>query len=49
MNIEPSRVFKTLVKDKKRNANSIDFVLLMGIGVPKIETMALEELKKFAE
>lgn len=49
MNIDPSRVFKTLVKDKKRNANSIDFVLLMGIGVPKIETMALEELKKFAE
>lgn len=49
MNIEPSRVFKALVKDKKRNANSIDFVLLMGIGVPKIEAMALEELKKFAE
>ncbi len=49
MNIEPSRVFKALVKDKKRNTNSIDFVLLMGIGVPKIETMALEELKKFAE
>lgn len=49
MNIEPSKVFNALVKDKKRNANSIDFVLLKGIGVPKIETMALEELKKFAE
>jgi len=49
MNIEPSKVFNALVKDKKRNANSIDFILIRGIGVPKIETMALEELKKFAE
>ncbi|HDP74528.1 MAG TPA: 3-dehydroquinate synthase [Bacteroidales bacterium] len=49
MNIEPNKVFDALVKDKKQNANSIDFVLLKGIGVPKIETMALEELKKFAE
>lgn len=49
MNIEPNKVFNVLEKDKKRNANSIDFVLLRGIGVPKIETMDFEELKKFVQ
>lgn len=49
INVDSRAVVNILAKDKKRNAGSIDFILLQGIGNPKIETMTLDELKTFIE
>lgn len=47
--IDPVKVFDVLAKDKKRNSNKIDFILLQGIGKPKIETLAFEEIQNFIQ
>lgn len=45
MNLNPSIVFNAMTKDKKRTNDSIDFILLKGIGAPVIEKIAISELE----
>ncbi|MEW5845284.1 MAG: 3-dehydroquinate synthase [Bacteroidota bacterium] len=47
LRVNPTEVFDILLKDKKRNSNNIDFILLQGIGKPKIEALALQEIQNF--
>lgn len=49
LKVNPAKVFDYLVKDKKRNNNNIDFILLQGIGKPKIEALAIEEIQNFIQ
>jgi len=46
-NQSPTKIFDILVKDKKRNENRIDFILLKGIGKPAIVSMTLDEIRDF--
>lgn len=46
-NQSPTKIFDILVKDKKRNAYNIDFILLKGIGNPIIESITFDEIKSF--
>lgn len=49
MNINPSIVFYAMAKDKKRTNDSIDFVLLKGIGEPVIAKIAINELENLIQ
>lgn len=45
---EPETVFEALTKDKKKNGDSIDFILLKGLGEVVIKNIELAVLKEFA-
>jgi 3-dehydroquinate synthase len=47
--INPLRIFDALVKDKKKEQGSVNFVLMDGIGKVKVELISLGEVKVFAE
>jgi len=49
INLSPTKVFDFMVKDKKRNADNIDFVLLNGIGKPVIERISFKEIQDFIQ
>lgn len=42
---DPEKLFEAMTKDKKREGDSIHFVLLNGIGEAVVEEMSVEELK----
>lgn len=46
-NINPLRIFDALTKDKKKVADSIDFILMKGIGNVVVERLSLNEIKGF--
>ncbi|MGE0079398.1 MAG: 3-dehydroquinate synthase [Bacteroidales bacterium] len=46
-NINPSRIFDALTKDKKKVADSIDFILMKGIGEVIIERIGLVDIQNF--
>jgi 3-dehydroquinate synthase len=45
--INPLRIFDALTKDKKKVDDSIDFILMKGIGNVVIERLELNEIKNF--
>lgn len=45
--INPLRIFEALTKDKKKVDDSIDFILMKGIGNVVIERLELNEIKNF--
>jgi len=45
--INPLRIFEALTKDKKKVDNSVDFILMKGIGNVVIERLELNEIKSF--
>lgn len=45
--VNPSLIFQALIKDKKRVSESIDFVLLNGIGIVTVERLAITEIEEF--
>ena len=45
---DPEKVFRVLVKDKKKESGHIHFVLMNGIGDVLVERIPLDELKQFA-
>ncbi|MFP4557133.1 MAG: 3-dehydroquinate synthase [Bacteroidales bacterium] len=45
--VSPLLIFQVLVKDKKRVSESIDFVLLNGIGSVTVERLAIKEIEEF--
>lgn len=47
--INNARVFEVLKKDKKKTVDSIDFILMKGIGEVVIERISLEEIKSLIE
>lgn len=49
LNINPLKVFDAMTKDKKRQSNDIDFILIKGIGNVVIERMTLQEIRTFIE
>ena len=47
--INPLKIFDALIKDKKKVDDSIDFILMKGIGNVVIERLPLNEIKIFIE
>ncbi|MCB9001228.1 MAG: 3-dehydroquinate synthase [Bacteroidales bacterium] len=47
VNADLSEIFDALTKDKKRNGDYIDFILLNGIGKAVIESITIEDLHAF--
>ncbi|MDD2195973.1 MAG: 3-dehydroquinate synthase [Bacteroidales bacterium] len=47
--VNPKRIFEALIKDKKKDGDSIDFILMRGIGDVIVERMTLDKIKEFAE
>ncbi len=45
-NLNFKTVFEAMLKDKKRNSNSIDFILIKDIGSPVIEKISIAELQQ---
>lgn len=45
---DPARVFDAMVKDKKKEGDTIHFILMKGIGNVIVDPVNVEELKKFA-
>lgn len=49
ISLNPLKVVDTIAKDKKKTSNSIDFILLKGIGSVVVEKLSLNELREFVE
>jgi 3-dehydroquinate synthase len=47
--VSPKRIFEALIKDKKKDGDSIDFILMSGIGDVIVERMTLDKVQEFAE
>lgn len=47
--VNPTRIFETLTKDKKKTVDSIDFIFMKGIGEVVIEKITLKEIQNFIE
>jgi 3-dehydroquinate synthase len=47
--INPFKVFEALKMDKKKTANSIDFILMNGVGNVVIERITLDEIHNFIQ
>lgn len=45
-NLNSKTVYEAMLKDKKRNSNSIDFILIKDIGSPVIEKISIAELQQ---
>jgi 3-dehydroquinate synthase len=49
LKINPLKIFEALKMDKKKTANSIDFILMKGIGNVVIESIPLHEIQNFIQ
>lgn len=47
--LSPKKVFESLTMDKKKTANSIDFIFMLGIGNSVVERISISEIKSFIE
>ncbi|MDD2550039.1 MAG: 3-dehydroquinate synthase [Bacteroidales bacterium] len=45
----PAEIYDAMVMDKKKNGDSIDFILMRGIGDVIVERIGLDKIKEFAE